>query len=128
MMIGMNQARTHQRLQSTKRSAMKIQLKTQGNRLCMGLFSLALVMGGMFITNVQAQEDGAEGFVTGKLPAPPPAEQVEAGKRVYFTKCVWCHGVNGSGDGPGADRLWPAHGISMLEPLKFGIRQAENCR
>ena len=26
---------------------------------------------------------------------------------MYFTKCVWCHGVNGSGDGPGADRLWP---------------------
>jgi mono/diheme cytochrome c family protein len=32
---------------------------------------------------------------------------IEAGKRVYFTKCVWCHGVDGGGDGPGADRLWP---------------------
>ena len=32
---------------------------------------------------------------------------IEAGKRVYFTKCVWCHGVDGAGDGPGADRLWP---------------------
>jgi len=32
---------------------------------------------------------------------------IEGGKRVYFTKCVWCHGVDGAGDGPGADRLWP---------------------
>ena len=49
----------------------------------------------------------AEGFAEGSHPAPPPAEQIEAGKRVYYTKCVWCHGVEGAGDGPGADRLWP---------------------
>ena len=49
----------------------------------------------------------AEGFADGSHPAPPPAEQIEAGKRVYYTKCVWCHGVEGAGDGPGADRLWP---------------------
>jgi len=54
-----------------------------------------------------AQAQLAEGFAEGSHPAPPPAEQIEAGKRVYFTKCVWCHGVEGSGDGPGADRLWP---------------------
>ena len=54
-----------------------------------------------------AQEDLPEGFKQQGLPSPPPAEQIEAGKRVYFTKCVWCHGVEGSGDGPGAVRLWP---------------------
>lgn len=54
-----------------------------------------------------AQEDLPEGFKAQGLPAPPPAEQIEAGKRVYFTKCVWCHGVTGAGDGPGAVRLWP---------------------
>jgi len=54
-----------------------------------------------------ASAELAEGFVEGSHPAPPPAEQIEAGKRVYFTKCVWCHGVKGAGDGPGADRLWP---------------------
>lgn len=54
-----------------------------------------------------AKAELADGFAEKSHPAPPPAEQVEAGKRVYFTKCVWCHGVNGSGDGPGADRLWP---------------------
>lgn len=54
-----------------------------------------------------AQEDLPEGFKQQGLPAPPAADQIEAGKRVYFTKCVWCHGVEGAGDGPGAVRLWP---------------------
>jgi len=57
-----------------------------------------------------AQEGGSglpEGFKKGDLPPLPPAGMIEAGKRVYFTKCVWCHGVDGAGDGPAADRLWP---------------------
>lgn len=57
-----------------------------------------------------AQEGGGGlpvGFKKGELAPPPPAEMIEAGKRVYFTKCVWCHGVDGAGDGPAADRLWP---------------------
>jgi len=54
-----------------------------------------------------AQGGLPEGFQQGSLPSAPPAEMIEAGKRVYFTKCVWCHGVDGAGDGPGADRLWP---------------------
>ena len=51
--------------------------------------------------------DLPEGFAKAELSPAPPAEMIEAGKRVYFTKCVWCHGVDGAGDGPGADRLWP---------------------
>ncbi|NOS79949.1 MAG: c-type cytochrome, partial [Nitrospira sp.] len=47
------------------------------------------------------------GFKKGDLAPEPSADMIEAGKRVYFTKCVWCHGVDGAGDGPGADRLWP---------------------
>ena len=39
--------------------------------------------------------------------AKPDEAAIEAGKQVYFQKCVWCHGEGGSGDGPGADRLWP---------------------
>ena len=48
-----------------------------------------------------------EGFKKAELSPEPAADMIEAGKRVYFTKCVWCHGVDGAGDGPGADRLWP---------------------
>lgn len=56
----------------------------------------------------EGEEEGVpKGFKRIGLPQMPSAEQIEAGKRVYFTKCVWCHGVDGAGDGPGADRLWP---------------------
>jgi mono/diheme cytochrome c family protein len=75
---------------------------------------LAAVLGITMISGstgvwIYAQEGGGlpEGFVKGELPPNPPADMIEAGKRVYFTKCVWCHGVDGAGDGPAADRLWP---------------------
>ncbi|MBI3608591.1 MAG: c-type cytochrome [Nitrospirae bacterium] len=52
---------------------------------------------------------------TGKAPEAPKAqmpgkaspEDLAAGKAIYFRKCVWCHGPEGAGDGPAADRLWP---------------------
>ena len=40
---------------------------------------------------------------------PPDAvkkDLLEKGKKVYFKRCVWCHGVEGGGDGPSADRLF----------------------
>ena len=62
---------------------------------------------GMPLSSWGQEEELPEGFVKQGFPAEPAAEQIEAGKRVYFTKCVWCHGVEGAGDGPGAVRLWP---------------------
>jgi mono/diheme cytochrome c family protein len=38
-------------------------------------------------------------------PSKPSPADVEAGKAVYFRKCVWCHGPEGAGDGPSAKRL-----------------------
>ena len=32
-------------------------------------------------------------------------DKLEAGKKVYFKRCVWCHGVEGVGDCPSHDRL-----------------------
>ena len=69
-------------------------------------FGIILVSGSTGIS-LYAQDAIPEGFKKGELAPEPPAEMIEAGKRVYFTKCVWCHGVDGAGDGPGADRLWP---------------------
>ena len=69
-----------------------------------------VVVSGSAGVSIFAQEGGSgvpEGFKTGELAPLPPADMIEAGKRVYFTKCVWCHGVDGAGDGPAADRLWP---------------------
>lgn len=68
-----------------------------------------IVSGSTGADSSYAQEGGdlPKGFKRGERPALPPAEQIERGKRVYFTKCVWCHGVEGAGNGPAADRLWP---------------------
>jgi mono/diheme cytochrome c family protein len=33
-------------------------------------------------------------------------DMLEKGKQVYYKRCVWCHGVEGGGDGPAADRLF----------------------
>ena len=42
----------------------------------------------------------------GQRPDPVLKDKLELGKRVYFKRCVWCHGVEGGGDGPSADRLF----------------------
>jgi mono/diheme cytochrome c family protein len=39
-------------------------------------------------------------------PDPIKKDMLETGKKVYFKRCVWCHGVEGGGDGPSADRLY----------------------
>jgi DMSO reductase family type II enzyme heme b subunit len=57
--------------------------------------------------DVTAAEGLGPGFIKGATPAKSDPAMIEAGKKIYFRKCVWCHGVDGAGDGPGADRLWP---------------------
>ena len=74
--------------------------------LLMTAFGIILVSGTAGSVTFAADTLPA-GFKSGALAPEPSADMIEAGKRVYFTKCVWCHGVDGAGDGPGADRLWP---------------------
>lgn len=69
---------------------------------------ITLVAGSTGVSIFAEENSGLPaGFKKGDLAPLPAAEMIEAGKRVYFTKCVWCHGVDGAGDGPAADRLWP---------------------
>jgi mono/diheme cytochrome c family protein len=69
---------------------------------------ITLVAGSTGVSLFAEENSGLPaGFKKGDLSPLPSAEMIEAGKRVYFTKCVWCHGVDGAGDGPAADRLWP---------------------
>ncbi|MGE3152694.1 MAG: c-type cytochrome [Nitrospiraceae bacterium] len=78
------------------------------SKALLGLATAGLVLlSGSAVTTAYAEQAAPEGFKNQALAPEPPAEMIEAGKRVYFTKCVWCHGVDGAGDGPGADRLWP---------------------
>lgn len=83
----------------------KLRSKAKPKLMAGASLSAILFMGGF--VSVGHAGDMPEGFQKGELAPAPPADMIEAGKRVYFTKCVWCHGVDGAGDGPGADRLWP---------------------
>jgi mono/diheme cytochrome c family protein len=71
-----------------------------------GLIGVGMLSSG-WIAGAQAQEKAAEAPKTQALPNKAIAGDLEAGKAVYFRKCVWCHGPEGAGDGPGADRLLP---------------------
>ena len=85
---------------------MKNSFSLKAGALLATAFGIILVTGS--IGGLTFAEDALpEGFKKGELSPEPAADMIEAGKRVYFTKCVWCHGVDGAGDGPGADRLWP---------------------
>lgn len=86
---------------------MTMQKGTRSKAL-LGLATAGFVLlSGSAVVTAYAEQAAPEGFKTEALAPEPPADMIEAGKRVYFTKCVWCHGVDGAGDGPGADRLWP---------------------
>jgi mono/diheme cytochrome c family protein len=87
----------------------RVQLKSRLLVIPLVVVGIILISGSAGIS-IFAQEGSSElpaGFKQGSLATLPAAEMIEAGKRVYFTKCVWCHGVDGAGDGPAADRLWP---------------------
>ncbi|MBI3585142.1 MAG: c-type cytochrome [Nitrospinae bacterium] len=47
----------------------------------------------------------------GEIPAKPKIpntpEAIEAGKKIYFKRCSFCHGLTGGGDGPVAELLSP---------------------
>jgi mono/diheme cytochrome c family protein len=87
-----------------------LRLKSQRLLLLIAAVGISMISGSAVVWTY-AQEGGGsgvpEGFKKSDFPAMPAAKDIEAGKRVYFTKCVWCHGVDGGGDGPSADRLWP---------------------
>src|SRR5574342_1169134 len=89
-----------------KRVNMRKSVSQKVGMVAAAAFGIILASGHVGVPLVAA-EDLPEGFKKGELAPEPSAEMIEAGKRVYFTKCVWCHGVDGAGDGPGADRLWP---------------------
>ncbi len=46
---------------------------------------------------------------------------LDKGKQVYYKRCVWCHGVEGGGDGPAADRLFtrPRNFIQGTFKIRF---------
>lgn len=73
------------------------------------IWGVVIVSGGSLALNRAAAEEKKAAPAAGGAYRPQKAsdEQLAAGAKVYFKKCVWCHGPQGAGDGPGALRLWP---------------------
>jgi mono/diheme cytochrome c family protein len=86
---------------------MKNSFSLKAGALLTTAFGIILISGSTGGVTLAADAALPAGFKKAELAPEPSADMIEAGKRVYFTKCVWCHGVDGAGDGPGADRLWP---------------------
>jgi mono/diheme cytochrome c family protein len=86
---------------------MKNSFSLKAGALLTTAFGIILISGSTGGVTLAADAALPAGFKKAELAPEPSADMIEAGKRVYFTKCVWCHGVDGGGDGPGADRLWP---------------------
>ena len=65
-----------------------------------------------------AAQSASEAQAIVRNPIPPTADSVAAGQVVYERYCLTCHGVNGRGDGPGAEGLEPpAADLSVHVPL-----------
>ena len=71
------------------------------NKKVKGLFLAVLLFAFLLPATTFAEEELPE-----RKPDPVQKDKLEKGKQVYFKRCVWCHGVEGGGDGPSADRLW----------------------
>ncbi len=91
----------------------KIGQKRAGIGLKGAIFGLGAVVTAAFVIGT-AGLASAQVFSVAPAPKEPSpgtykpgtlAGSVDAGKGVYFRKCVWCHGPDGAGDGPSAIRL-----------------------
>ena len=81
---------------------------SMGRSLLIGGLTVAAVMvGTIVLTTAQTKKEAPAPAKASARPAKPTEANIAAGEAVYFKKCVWCHGPEGAGDGPGADRLWP---------------------
>jgi mono/diheme cytochrome c family protein len=74
----------------------------------LAVMSVAALLGvSVLLATARAEKEQEAPAQTAAVPGKASPADLEAGKAVYFRKCVWCHGPEGAGDGPGADRLWP---------------------
>ncbi len=74
--------------------------------LFLGVFGSDSGSGGVASAVAQTRTEEKPPMVFARPSKPSPAD-IEAGKAVYFRKCVFCHGPDGAGDGPESQTHWP---------------------
>jgi len=72
----------------------------------LGLHGSDAGFGGTVLALAQSPTDENQPAVFARPQKPSPAD-IEAGKAVFFRKCVFCHGPEGGGDGPESQTHWP---------------------
>ena len=83
--------------------------------LTMACGAAGFIAGAWLLIAAQSASD-AQAIV--RNPIPPTSDSVAAGQIVYERYCLTCHGVNGRGDGPGAEGLEPPPAdLSVHVPL-----------
>ena len=56
--------------------------------------------------------------------AKPTPDDLALGQRVFFKRCVWCHGPKGDGEGPAMERAFPKP--RNFNPGTFKIRTTDS--
>ena len=111
---------------------MKFIRQERGSILIWGLcVSIALALGVSLSLSIAQEESAPEAVSEAAKDAPAgqvaaaPAGDVEAGKVVYEKRCVHCHGVEGRGDGVGADRFRPRPANFARAKYKYASTQKD---
>ena len=71
--------------------------------LTMATGALGVIVGAALLFNSLGSDTGT----LARNPIPPSSESVYAGRALYETHCLLCHGVGGAGDGPSAVTMNP---------------------
>ena len=71
--------------------------------LTMATGALGVIVGAALLFNSLGSDTGT----LARNPIPPSSESVYAGRALYETHCLLCHGVGGAGDGPSAATMNP---------------------
>ncbi len=88
--------------------------------LIAGLTVFLVAVPTVVLTLAQTKEKTAAP-VPANQPPKPSEEDLKAGEKIYFRKCVWCHGEKGDGAGFSSNRLFPRP--RNFNPGTFKIRQ-----
>ena len=74
------------------------------------LFAISLGIGAGSRAVVEAANAPPAGTAAVLNPVAPDAASVKRGEDIYLANCAACHGVNGAGDGPTAEWMFPPPG------------------
>jgi len=77
----------------------------KGEEMYKSIRIFGLIFLSLLFKSVYGQQKTEESPFVDFIKPPENAQNVKVGKKLYKAKCIWCHGLNGDGDGPAAMAL-----------------------